>query len=155
METAVSPMQSEDVPTRDAQMVAKSALPTDTPIPPATPTTLPTVTPTSALSNAEVSVIEPTPQPTRPYLPFKTQRILNLCKWLNKRVVPLVVVDGSNAGVWQYPENTFIHPIAFEVHENIGYLIDAGRVLALDLAQPMQAETLLQGGDVVEGCYRD
>lgn len=131
------------VPTQDTHIIVQSAsltpkrvLITPTSIPPATPTIVPTV-----LS---------TPQPTRPLPTIENLENPEFVQMAEQAGVPLVVVDSSNTGMWQYPENTFIHPIAFGVHENSGYLIDAGRLLALDLVEPMPAEILLQGGDLVE-----
>jgi len=59
----------------------------------------------------------------------------------------------ANTGVWHYPDGTFVHPEALEVIGNTAYLLDGGRVLALDLAEPAQAELLLAPGDDVAGVY--
>ncbi|MCI0395317.1 MAG: peptidoglycan DD-metalloendopeptidase family protein [Chloroflexi bacterium] len=60
-------------------------------------------------------------------------------------------LDSSNTGVWRFPAGTFIHPLALEVSGERAYLLDGGRVLALDLAVPDLPRPLLAGGDVVDG----
>lgn len=131
------------VPSRDAQTAAKSvpetAVPTATMPPPAPPTAQPTMTPTAVL------------EPTRPLPTIQNPTDPTFVQMADAVGKPLVVVDGSNTGVWQYPEESFIHPIAFALQGTTAFLIDAGRVLALDLGQPEQAKVLLQGGDDVAG----
>ena len=56
--------------------------------------------------------------------------------------------DG-NLGTWRYPQNTFVHPIALEVIDDVGYLLDGGRVLALDLAEPAAPRAILAPDDYV------
>jgi murein DD-endopeptidase MepM/ murein hydrolase activator NlpD len=60
-------------------------------------------------------------------------------------------LDQSNTGVWRYPQGSFTHPLALEVIADTAYLVDGGRVLALDLTQPAPARALLAPGDSVEG----
>ena len=62
-----------------------------------------------------------------------------------------VWLDEGRTGVWRYAENSFIHPIALEVLSDTAYLLDGGRVLSLDLAQPTAPRLLLAPGDDVEG----
>ena len=62
----------------------------------------------------------------------------------------LVPGQGGNLGAWQYPPGSFLHPLALEVIGGAGYLLDAGRVLALDLAQPRLPQPILAPGDEVE-----
>ena len=65
-----------------------------------------------------------------------------------------MTADGkANTGVWSYPSGTFVHPQALEVISNTAYLLDGGRVLALDLAEPAQPELLLAPGDDVAGVH--
>ncbi|MBE2224186.1 MAG: M23 family metallopeptidase [Anaerolineae bacterium] len=132
-------MAEASASTREAQIVAKSVAETATPMPPVMPTAVPTMTPTAVI------------EPTRPLPVIQNPTDSEFLAAADAAGKPLVVVDGSNTGVWQYPEDTFVHPISFEIRENTAYLIDAGRVLFLDLVQPEQAEVLLQSGDVVDG----
>ncbi len=60
-------------------------------------------------------------------------------------------VNEMNTGIWQYAENSFIRPISLEVGGETAYLLDAGRVLALQLSQPEPPVILLQPGDTVGG----
>jgi murein DD-endopeptidase MepM/ murein hydrolase activator NlpD len=59
--------------------------------------------------------------------------------------------DAHDTAFWHYAPQSFIHPLALAVRQNVAYLLDGGRVLAFDLAQPTPPELLLQPGDVVEG----
>lgn len=63
----------------------------------------------------------------------------------------LTWLDEGNTGVWRYADNSFIHSLALEVLGETAYLLDAGRVLALDLGQPAAPRLLLSPGDEVEG----
>ncbi len=62
-----------------------------------------------------------------------------------------VWLDADNTGTWRYAENSFLHPIALEVVGDTAYLLDGGRVLALDLAAPAAPRQLLAPGDDIEG----
>jgi murein DD-endopeptidase MepM/ murein hydrolase activator NlpD len=59
-------------------------------------------------------------------------------------------LDESNVGVWHYAENSFIHPIALEVAGDTAYLLDGGRILALDLSKPVAPRLVLAPVDDVE-----
>jgi len=59
----------------------------------------------------------------------------------------------ANTGVWSYPAGTFVHPQALEVIGDTAYLLDAGRVLAVDLAEAAQPQLLLAPGDNVAGVH--
>jgi murein DD-endopeptidase MepM/ murein hydrolase activator NlpD len=61
-----------------------------------------------------------------------------------------VWLDSENTGLWHYQENSFLHPQALEVIQDTAYLLDAGRILALDLSEPAPPQTLLSPGDDVE-----
>ncbi len=63
----------------------------------------------------------------------------------------LIRPESANTGLWQYAANTFIHPLALVVRQDVAYALDGGRVLALNLAQPAPPDILLAPGDVVEG----
>ncbi len=60
-----------------------------------------------------------------------------------------VWLDAENTGRWRYAEKTFLHPIALEVVGDTAYLLDGGRVLALDLTEPEAPRVLLAPGDMV------
>ncbi|MGD9047286.1 MAG: peptidoglycan DD-metalloendopeptidase family protein [Anaerolineae bacterium] len=62
-----------------------------------------------------------------------------------------VWLDEETTGVWHYPENSFLHPIALEVLADTVYLLDGGRILALSLDQPDEPRQLLAPGDEVDG----
>ncbi len=62
----------------------------------------------------------------------------------------LQVIDASNTGIWQFAAGTFLHPVAIEIVDNAAYLIDAGRVLAVDLTNPQPPLQLLAPGDLIE-----
>ncbi len=61
------------------------------------------------------------------------------------------LLDGSNTGIWQYPANSFIHPLALVVWGETAVLLDTGRVLQIDLANPQPPTVLLAPGDTVDG----
>jgi murein DD-endopeptidase MepM/ murein hydrolase activator NlpD len=62
----------------------------------------------------------------------------------------LVPGPEGNTGAWHYPQGSFVHPIALEIIGDSGYLLDGGRVLALDLAAPAPPQAILAPGDYVE-----
>ena len=64
-------------------------------------------------------------------------------------VVPFDWLNKENVGVWHFPPSTFIHPIALTVVDNTAYLLDSGRVLALDLSQPDMPNVLLRSLDII------
>jgi murein DD-endopeptidase MepM/ murein hydrolase activator NlpD len=59
-------------------------------------------------------------------------------------------LDASNIVTWQYADHSFLHPIALEVVDETAYLLDGGRVLALDLTQAQPPRLLLAPGDYVD-----
>jgi hypothetical protein len=61
-----------------------------------------------------------------------------------------VWLDGETTGVWQYAANSFVHPLALEVLDETAYLLDGGRVLALDVDQPAAPRVLLAPGGKVD-----
>jgi murein DD-endopeptidase MepM/ murein hydrolase activator NlpD len=67
------------------------------------------------------------------------------------RFVWLEPSAAGNTGRWQYPANSFVHPLALEVAGQDAYLLDAGRVLAVDLAGAGNPVVLLKPGDLVGG----
>lgn len=59
-------------------------------------------------------------------------------------------LDKQQLGQWHYAPNSFVHPIALELVGETAYLLDSGRVLALNIAQPSSPQTILQAGDLIE-----
>jgi murein DD-endopeptidase MepM/ murein hydrolase activator NlpD len=59
-------------------------------------------------------------------------------------------LDEENTGTWSFEENSFLHPVALDVIQDTAYLLDGGRVLALDLSEPAPLQVLLGPGDQVE-----
>ncbi len=57
----------------------------------------------------------------------------------------------TNSGIWQYPDNSFVHPIALAVHGQTAFLLDGGRVIDLDLSGEQLPTVILTFGDQVEG----
>ncbi|MEZ4590042.1 MAG: peptidoglycan DD-metalloendopeptidase family protein [Chloroflexota bacterium] len=57
----------------------------------------------------------------------------------------------ANSGRWQFDPGSFWHPIALEMNETTAFLLDGGRVLALDLLSGAPPAPLLQPGDFVDG----
>ncbi len=62
-----------------------------------------------------------------------------------------VWLDEGNTGSWQFAEHSFLHPLALEVVGEVAYLLDGGRVLALDASQAGPPQLLLTPGDEVDG----
>jgi murein DD-endopeptidase MepM/ murein hydrolase activator NlpD len=62
-----------------------------------------------------------------------------------------VLIDEMNSGVWQYEANNFIRPIGLEASYDMAYLLDGGRVLALNLDRSEPPVLLLAPGDDVGG----
>ncbi|MCA9901528.1 MAG: M23 family metallopeptidase [Ardenticatenaceae bacterium] len=57
----------------------------------------------------------------------------------------------ANSGRWQFDVGSFWHPIALEMNQTTAFLLDGGRVLALDLVNGTPPTPLLQPGDFVDG----
>lgn len=126
------------------------------------PTPAPPNTPTPEYVNtlATDHVITPTPEPVNTFTP----ELLNpltpepIHNSIDEKMAQLArmaqanfrLLDSTNTGVWQYDDGLFVHPIALEVAGDRAYLLDGGRVLALNLAQPEPPELLLAPGDRVE-----
>ncbi len=62
---------------------------------------------------------------------------------------PFTLLSPENSGIWQYAAGSFVHPIALQVWDGMAYLLDGGRVLAIDLENPSPPRVLLQAGDDV------
>lgn len=109
---------------------------------PATPA--PSPVPPTPLATSTAVAPPATPQPLlNPAVPIF---VAEAAAWN----VEHVVLDGSNTGYWQFPSATFLHPIALEVVGDVAYLIDGGRVLAVELTQPGPPQMLLAPGDRVQ-----
>lgn len=123
-----------------------TAVPTIIPI---TPTPPPLLTPsppppTQTPLPTGTAVAVPTPHFTNPQNREMSQTAQDLGAefvWLNE----------ENTGIWQYAPGTFLHPIALQLHGNTAYLLDGGRILALNLAEPLPPQLLLSPGDRVAG----
>ncbi len=126
----------------------------------ATPTANPTATstplppPPSALqvptaTAMPVSTITPSPSPLPPVIHNPANEALagQAAAW----GVPFTILDESNSGVWQFSPDSFIHPLALAVKENSAYLLDAGRVLAINLATPQPPGVMLEPGQAIAG----
>jgi murein DD-endopeptidase MepM/ murein hydrolase activator NlpD len=62
-----------------------------------------------------------------------------------------LLLNEENSGAWRYAPGSFLHPIALDVAGDTAYLLDGGRVLALNLAEGTLPELLLSPGDRIEG----
>ncbi len=121
------------VPTQTVRPLTLSPelTPPFTPAPPPTATAVPTATP-------------PLPQLDNP-------RNLDMFKAAQAARGEYLLLSTANTGIWRYAPGSFLHPIALEVAANTAYLLDGGRVLALNLAAPTSPTLLLAPGDRVEG----
>ncbi len=128
-------------------------------MPPPPPTPVPTVTPTA--SATAVSLVTPTALPTLPPTVVPPVSPPDLPGWQNPVDVQMQATAVSqnarfhhvlpqNSSVWRYDPGSFWHPIAMAVNETTAYLLDGGRVLALDLLHGAPPELLLQPGDYVD-----
>ena len=136
-------------------VVVAEALPTVTPqptatlpavvVPPATPTPQPVAT------EMMVPTVLPTATAVSTPLPLQNPPNETLAAQAAGLEATFMLLDGSNTGIWQYPANSFIHPLALVWLGNQAILLDTGRVLQLDLASPQPPTVLLAPGDSVEG----
>ena len=62
-----------------------------------------------------------------------------------------IVINVMTSGIWQYEANNFIRPIALEADDEVAFLLDGGRVLALNLEQSDPPAVLLAPGDDITG----
>ncbi len=58
-------------------------------------------------------------------------------------------ISPENSGLWQYDPGSFWHPIALAMNDTTAFLLDGGRVLALDLVNGTAPQPMLQPGDFV------
>jgi murein DD-endopeptidase MepM/ murein hydrolase activator NlpD len=134
---------------------AAPPLPAQLPLAAAAPTTLPAVTPTVPLPDPTAPA--PTALPTT--IPSATPAALP--QWDNPldevmrdtavtNNAPFYHLLPQNSGLWQYDAGSFWHPIALAMNATTAFLLDGGRVLALDLAAAAPPQPLLQAGDFVD-----
>lgn len=136
-ETAVNPVipvlpppaVTISTPSFVAENVPPTPSPTQTPFPTQTPQ------PTATL---------PPPAMSNPLLP----QFVDVAAAYDAAVS---VWQPETTGIWQYAENSFLHPIALDVLDNTLFMVDGGRVLALNLSAPEPPQLMLQPGDFVEG----
>lgn len=107
--------------------------------PPEAPTAAPTLAPT------------PIPSPTPVIIDLINEPNETWAQQAADYGAGFLSVDKTNSGIWQYPQGSFRHPIAFQRLGDTAYLIDAGRVLALDLVQPQAPQPILSPMDTIEG----
>lgn len=129
----ITPAANPAVPTTAATAVA-TAVPTQPPM------LLPTDSPT-AVPSATVPALPVWQNPLDPAMQA-TAVAAN---------VPFYPLLPENSGLWQFDPGSFWHPIALVMNESTAFLLDGGRVLALDLASGAPPELLLQPGDSVAG----
>ncbi|MBK9054389.1 MAG: hypothetical protein IPL78_26825 [Chloroflexi bacterium] len=111
-------------------------LPTPSALPAAaTPSPQPTATEPAPPATASPSPITPSSQPAP-----KTDNLANRA-W---QMGPAIPASGS------MKTNSFIHPRALEIVGEMAYLLDSGRVLRLDLRQPLAPTGHLQPGMVID-----
>lgn len=139
-----------------AGLLACAAPPTPTPFAQVAATPQPTVANTAVPPTAAVPIPTPTAEP--PPAPTATPAPT----WDNPLDVGMQATAvahnaifhqllPANSGRWQFAPGTFWHPIALEVNATTAFLLDGGRVLALDLANGSPPQPLRQPGDFVDG----
>ncbi|MEZ4644166.1 MAG: peptidoglycan DD-metalloendopeptidase family protein [Chloroflexota bacterium] len=129
-----------------------TALPASpTPLLPVATTLPPTVTATPSPTLLPPALPTPSPVPTIAPPTFANAPQPDLAQVTASSGVSLTLVLPANSGIWQYAANSFIHPLALDVHDDTAYLLDAGRVLALDWGQPTAPVVLLQPGMLIDG----
>ena len=121
----------------------------------AAPTTLPAVTPTRPLPDptapAPTALPTTVPSATPPALP-QWDNPLDEAIWNTAvhHTAPFHQLLPQNSGLWQYDPGSFWHPIALAMNDTTAFLLDGGRLLALDLVNAAPPQPLLQPGDFVQ-----
>ncbi|MCB9006922.1 MAG: peptidoglycan DD-metalloendopeptidase family protein [Ardenticatenaceae bacterium] len=127
---------------------------------PSTPTPLPTAAPT--VEETAVPPATTLPQSTAAPAPVPSATPVPVLLWENplaEAMQETAVAHGAafhqllpqNSGLWQFDLGSFWHPIALAMNESTAYLLDGGRVLALDLSGAAPPHLLLQPGQMVDG----
>ncbi len=112
-------------------------------------------------SDERISTLEappsPTPVPTSQYqsTPIPPPALDNpllesFVQEAQEGAAALIHLSEDNTGIWQFPKNSFSHPVAVEIHQRVIYLIDKGRVLTVNIDNPTTPSTLLEPGEYVE-----
>lgn len=122
----------------------------ETPVPTSWPTA--TVTAVSLPTPTTNPTATPTLQPS-PTLPAGPQWQNPLDETMRETAVSHNAVfynlSPENSSLWQYDLGSFWHPIALVMNDTTAFLLDGGRVLALDLGRGAAPRLLLQPGDFV------
>ncbi len=109
------------------------------------PTTSPPAAPTAVPTSA------PAPTPTAVLPTFANPPSPEKAKTAAEFGVDLIRFEPGNTGLWQYEANNFLHPIALAVWQETAFLLDGGRVLAINLASPEPPRRLLAPGMDIDG----
>ncbi|MCP4426677.1 MAG: hypothetical protein GY803_19465, partial [Chloroflexi bacterium] len=126
-----------------AVSVAESAA-TAVPSPPP-PTVMAPVAPTAVLTR------QPLPTSTPPPPVFANPLDDDMAQTAVAYDAEFIHFTPENSGIWAYTANSFLHPIALEVWQETAFLLDGGRVLAINLTKPTPPRVLLASGDTVDG----
>ncbi len=150
--TAVSPQETVLSASNVGLATAVPDIPT--PLPPVIVVeSAPTLIPTLPVTAVPTPTAQPTATPTAtPIVPVWSNPLdetyaTEAALWGGE----FALSEPQNTGIWQYAPRTFLHPIAIKTDGNHLFLLDGGRILYLDLRQPLPPEILLQAGDVVDG----
>ncbi|MCA9935982.1 MAG: M23 family metallopeptidase [Ardenticatenaceae bacterium] len=135
---------------------ASTAVSLETAVPIPQHTTQPTLPPPLIQPSAQPT-IQPTNSPTPP--PTATPPPPSISNPVDAELaekaaaygLDVTAVSDANSGVWQFTANSFIHPLALDVRGDTAYLLDAGRVLAINLTAPQPPAILLEPGQAIEG----
>lgn len=122
---------------------------------------VPIVSPTAVVSATAVPSQTPLINPTAPPTPEPSATAVPWPVWQNPLDPAMrdTAVSANaafysllpeNSGLWQFAAGSFWHPIALAMNDDTAFLLDGGRVLALDLTDNTPLAVLLQPGDVVE-----
>lgn len=62
----------------------------------------------------------------------------------------LLWLDEGNTGVWHFPSGTLVHPLSMARIDETLFLLDGGRIRAVDTSSPEFPRVLLAPGDLVD-----
>ena len=115
----------------------------------AVPSTSPSTTPTATLP---IPTLVPTATPTATSAPTWDNSLdAGMQETAVAHNATFHQLLPTNSGRWRFESGSFWHPIALETNESTAFLLDGGRVLALDLHSGTPPTPLLQPGDFVDG----
>ncbi|MCO5200018.1 MAG: M23 family metallopeptidase [Anaerolineae bacterium] len=60
-------------------------------------------------------------------------------------------LNDGNTGNWRFADGNFIHPLALQLVGDTAYLLDAGRILQIDLLAPVAPTVLVETGAAIDG----